>query len=131
MGDEAVLVHNYRTEEPIGAMGNASGPKGARPSDFEVNSGSDLIPTNTEFGKSTFNSKENAKKASLTGAYWELPVGTELPDCFGIYPDGADVGGKMSYGHRSIFATISMTLDQFNVLFKLLSWEEAGKIKKK
>ena len=66
VGDKAVLVHNAYA---VGAAGNSTDgkPKPARTKDFEVNSGSDIIPVNSEFGKSTFTSAENAKKSWIEG----------------------------------------------------------------
>ena len=129
VGDTAILVHN---QYEVGAVGNTTDgkPKPARPKDFEVNSGSDMIPTNSKFGKSTFTSMDNAKKAGLTGVWYELPDDFTLPEGFEIYPDGADVGGSMAYGHRSIIVTIEMTLDEFNKEFLSWPWKPGGKIKK-
>lgn len=126
-GDKAVLVHNAYA---VGAAGNSTDgkPKPARTKDFEVCSGSDIIPVNSEFGKSTFTSAENAKKAGLNGYWYELPDDFKLPEGFELFPDGKDVGGKMSEGHRSIIVNIEMTLDKFNEIFLSWLWKKVGKI---
>ncbi len=131
-----ILVHNNAScEEDLFAFGNASGPRPARPSDFGVESGSDLVgpysptaPTDYVGGASKFASPEDAR-GILSGPYQQLPAGSNIPDGLAVHADGADVGGNAPWGHHTVYPTESMTLDKFNNLFSGLDWERAGKLK--
>ncbi|MGH6653975.1 MAG: RHS repeat-associated core domain-containing protein [Actinocrinis sp.] len=115
------------TPEDVFGFGNASGPKGGRPSDFGVANGSDEIgPYPSGAGKyngaSTFTSA-GLDKAPLSGKYHKLPAGTELPDDLGFCADGKDVaGGTMSFGHRTIYPKQPMSVDSFVDKVKGLPW---------
>ena len=66
------------------------------------------------------------KKAGLKGYWYELPDDFKLPERFELFPDGKDVGGKMSEGHRSIIVNIEM----FNEIFLSWPWKKVGKLGK-
>lgn len=67
-------------------------------------------------------------RASLTGHYYRLPGGTPLPKGFDVFADGADVGGTMPRGHRTVYPTVDMTFDEFVSGFRQLGWQYGGKI---
>ena len=123
-----VLVHNYTTDYDLYATGNAKGPTPARPKDFEIST-DEAIGGLDSLGKSTFNSTDNIKAADLTGICWKLPAGTELPEGWGVKPDGIDVGGPRKKGHHTIYTLFETTLDKFNELLTSLPWTRDIKIK--
>jgi RHS repeat-associated protein len=114
------------TPEDIYAFGNASGPKGGRPSDFGKENTSDEIGPYPDAGgkysgASTL-TKPGLDRTPLSGKYHKLPAGTQLPEGLGFHADGKDVGGSMSYGHRTIYPTESMSFRDFNDKVKGLPW---------
>ena len=141
-GGQPILVHNTTDEsctpEDLYAFGNASQPRKARPSDFEVDDVDDIVggglapssPSDDVKGASTFISPQNAAEVGLTGQYHRLEAGSTLPDGLAVHADGADVGGNRAWGHRTIYPTREMPLSKFNDLFESMDWKHAGKIKK-
>lgn len=118
--------------EDVYAFGNASGPSGARLSDFGLSSPDETVgpysprsPTEEIPGAST---TTDPLGSGLTGHYHRLPAGTDLPEGLGIHADGADVGGLGPAGHRTIYPTAPMSYGEFQGLFQGLPWEWAGKI---
>lgn len=76
-------------------------------------------------GASTF---IDPARAPLTGHYCRLSAGTPLPAGFDVCADGADVGGTMPWGHRTVYPTVDMTFDEFAGGFRQLAWQYGGKI---
>lgn len=118
----------------FGRSPNGAEPiKGARYDDFGISNDSDVVgpyspsaPTDEVGAASTY---IDAERSGLSGHYYRLPAGTELPDGLGVHADGEDVGGLQPWGHRSVYPTTQMTYEQFQELFQGLGWEYAGRIK--
>lgn len=110
VGDVPVLVHNYKTEKDLYAVGNAKCRPTARQIDFKVDTDDAVIGGSNSLGKSTFDSKDNLKAAKLTGACWKLPANTELPPGWGVIFDGIDNDGLHAKGHHTIYTLIETTL---------------------
>ena len=68
--------------------------------------------------------------APLTGHYYQLDAGTELPDGLGIIQEGCDIFPDSPHGpgHSTIYPTKPMTVEEFNDLYKSLPWKYGGKI---
>ena len=107
--------------------------KGARHEDFGISNDSDVVgpytpsaPTDEVGAASTF---IDAERSGLTGHYYRLPAGTDLPEELAVHADGEDVGGLQPWGHRSVYPRIEMPYAQFQELFRNLPWEYLGRIK--
>jgi hypothetical protein len=127
-----VLVHNAGCGEDVSSFGNTSGPRGARLGDFGISSPDEVVgpyaptsPLDEVPGASSFT---DAGQSGLSGHYWTLPSGTELPDGIDIHADGADVGGDAPWGHRTFYPSQAMTFSEFQDLFQSLPWEYGGKV---
>ena len=77
-------------------------------------------------GASTF---ADVAKCSLSGHYFLLPAGTDLPDGLGVVEDGRDVwpASKHPATHHTIFPDQQMSWDAFVRLIDGLPWQYAGK----
>ncbi len=122
------------TEEPLHAFGNKTRPRPPRGRDFDIEDiqPEDMVgpytprtPQDLSHGASTFT---DPTQAPLTGHYHRLPEGTPLPEGLGVHADGADVGGRMREGHRTIHPTAAMSYERFQRLFSELPWEYGGKL---
>jgi hypothetical protein len=107
--------------------------RGARPSDFGDTGGTETVgpytptgPLDEVGGASTY---IDAGRSGLSGHYYSIPAGTQLPDGLGIQADGEDVCGTAPWGHRTIYPTVPMTFDQFQELFRSLPWSYMGNLK--
>jgi hypothetical protein len=129
-GSTPVLVHNCETPTELHAFGNASGPRPPRPQDMEVGPDGMLVPQSgpSTTGASTMG---DPNEASLTGPYYRIPAGTELPEGFGVVADGEDVlpGSGNPRTHHTIFPTRPMTPEEFAEGFQSLPWTRAGRKK--
>lgn len=74
-------------------------------------------------GQSTFIDPDHAP---LSGHFHVLRTDAELPPGLGIHADGADVGGRQSWGHRLIYPTEAMTAARFCELVEGLDWTWQG-----
>jgi hypothetical protein len=61
-------------------------------------------------GKSSFNHPDVA----LRGDIMEIKTGTVLPEGLAVKADGIEVGGPMSRGQNTFYATEDMSMDDFN-----------------
>ena len=66
---------------------------------------------------------------ALTGHYFLLPAGTELPEGLDVVADGQDVLPDSIHPptHRTIFPSRRMNWERFVELFENLPWQYAGK----
>ena len=143
VGENHVLVHNMcppkqeipkngenKTPRDAYTFGNSTSPRGARPQqDFGVEGYDSFVgPESGPFprGASTFS---DVSSVPLTGHYYSLPSGTDLPSGLDIIPDGMDVipGSPHGPGHMTIFPSNEMTVSEFNELFQSLPWKYGGK----
>ena len=70
----------------------------------------------------------------VKGQIYRIPAGTELPEGLAVHADGEDVvvngvKGTKSTGHRTVYPTEPMTVDEFNRRFRSMDWEHVGKKK--
>ena len=121
-----------RLSEEVCAFGNATEVKGPRRFDFGIDDDNDPVgpfaPTAASdevSGASTF---ADPRGHGLTGYYYKLPAGTELPPELGIHADGIDVGGSSPAGHHTIYPAVVITFARFRELVMSLPWERAGKV---
>lgn len=77
-------------------------------------------------GASTF---ANIASCPMTGAYFLLPAGTELPDELNVIADGQDVDPQSQQAptHHTIYPNQRITWERFIELFAKLPWQYAGK----
>jgi len=117
------------------AFGNRAGPRQPRIEGFNAAQGQQadlaigadgmLATSNESQGMSTF---ADPDQAHLTGHYYKLPSGTQLPQGLGINADGIDVeGGTFPPTHHTIYPTEAMPPGQFIRLLQDLPWEYGGK----
>ena len=116
------------------AFGNKTSPRAPRPGDVNLSdpNPTQIIPgqrpsaTELPHGASTFG---NPAEAPLTGHYWKLPEGTDLPAGMGVMADGSDIinGSPMRPTHHTLYNTEDMTFDDFIQNFLNLAWEYVGK----
>jgi hypothetical protein len=78
-------------------------------------------------GGSTF---ADPRQSGLTGHYFILPQGTELPEELGVAADGIDVNpdGPHPPTHHTIFPKVAMGVDEFLALLRSLLWQYRGKL---
>jgi len=125
-----------KLEQDLFAFGRKEAPRLPRPEqDFHVPSAADPIgpyspkaPTDNVPGASTFTDPQHPD-VPLSGQYHKLPAGYELPQGLGIHADGQDVGGTAPWGHRTIYPTHRMTVQEFQKTWEGLPWDWAGKRK--
>jgi hypothetical protein len=69
------------------------------------------------------------RQCGLTGHFFLLPVGTELPEELGVAADGRDVrpGSEHAASHHTIFPNNRIAWQRFLELFQGLPWQYAGK----
>ncbi|WP_198388641.1 RHS repeat domain-containing protein, partial [Burkholderia ubonensis] len=115
------------------AFGNASGPRDPRiagvnrplgeSGDLTANAEGMVGPTIKD-GASTFG---DPNMAPVSGVYYKIPTGTELPDGIDVVADGKEVGGKHAETHHTICPKKKMKGTTFIEKFKSLPWIRAGK----
>jgi len=81
-------------------------------------------PTQPPTGASTFADIQNIP---LTGHYYKLDQGIELPSGLGVIADGKDVGGVYSHTHHTIYPTRPMSFTEFQEKFLACGWIYVGK----
>jgi len=108
-------------------FGNSQGPRRPRledlPADDEGLVGPEQGPVPN--GVSTFAVPD---EAGLTGHYWRLAAGTELPDGLAVIADGEDVGGPRPPGHHTLYPAVRMSAQHFVDLVERLPRIRTGKI---
>lgn len=80
-------------------------------------------PTDPITGASAFG---DPYASGLSGPYYRLPAGSELPEGIGIAADGYHVGGDHQRTHHTIYPVILMPADKFVRLFVTLGWLDEG-----
>lgn len=106
------------------AFGNSKSPRLPRENkDIWVEDGL-IRPTQPPTGASTFADIQNIP---LTGHYYKLDQGIELPSGLGVIADGKDVGGIHSPTHHTIYPTRAMSLTEFQEKFLACGWIYVGK----
>jgi hypothetical protein len=114
-----------KTKTDLYAFGNSVAPR-------EPRIGMDIFPDDSgviapsKTGASTFG---DVNKAPLTGTYYKLPEGTELPDGMDVIADGTDVGGDQPETHHTLCNTKPIPADEFKDKFNKLPWQKSGKKK--
>ena len=134
VGNQQWLVHNAKCPVDLYAFGNSTQPRAPRPSDVNL---TDLDPTqiipgqkpsstNLPHGASTFG---NPADAPLSGHYWKISEGSELPPGMGVMPDGSDMipGSPQPPTHHTIYNTDDMSFGDFVQNFLNLPWNYVGK----
>ncbi|MFC0625839.1 RHS repeat-associated core domain-containing protein [Kribbella deserti] len=117
------------TPTDLHSFGNTTHPGKVRvPADIEVDKDGNVHPSSPPKGKSTYSDPFHPD-VKLTGHYWRLPAGTQLPDGLRVIADGTDVGGDQPHGHHTLYPTRSMKYDEFVSLYVSLPWEYVGKKK--
>ena len=81
-------------------------------------------PTQPPTGASTFADIQNIP---LTGHYYKLDKGIELPSGLGVIANGKDVGGVHLPTHHTIYPTRLMSLTEFQEKFLACGWIYVGK----
>lgn len=127
--DEAIQV------TPVDLFAFGGGPSGARPHP-NPRIGRDIFPDQSGMlspqslplpqGQSTF---ANVTESGLTGPYYRLPAGTQLPPGLSVVADGKDVYARSPHPntHHTIYNTVSMQADEFVGHIKTLGWQFHGK----
>jgi hypothetical protein len=106
------------------AFGNSKYPRLPRENkDILVENGL-VRPTQPLTGASTFADIQNIP---LTGHYYKLDQGIELPSGLGVIADGQDVGGVHLPTHHTIYPTRPMSLTEFQEKFLACGWIYVGK----
>ena len=117
---------------PVDLFAFGSKVKGPRP----PRAGIDFFPddqgivgteiANSPNGASTFS---DVTKALLTGHYFVLPAGTELPAGLDVVADGENARPDSLHPptHHTIFPNQRMSWQRFVELFEKLPWQYAGK----
>ncbi|WP_314906704.1 hypothetical protein, partial [Propionibacterium acidifaciens] len=126
-GNHWTLAHNNECTTPkdLIATGNRAGPRGARPSDFDVEDINDIVGPTPDFkGASAFESRETAERW-ISGQSHKLPAGSDVPDGLGVHYDNTPEG------HWTVYPTRNMKLSEFNDLFKSMDWHYDGKLTRK
>jgi RHS repeat-associated protein len=109
--------------------GKTTGPRLPRVgTDVFPNSSGMLEPQGPPFpqGASTFGDVE---KAPLTGHYYKLPGGTQLPPGLAVHADGSDIypSSILAPTHHTIYNSVEMTVEKLLEMFKNLPWTYGGK----
>ena len=126
MSETNLLFSNKPTRLTITlyAFGNSKSPRLPRENkDIFVEDGL-VRPTQPPEGASTF---VDIQYAPLTGHYYKLDQGIELPSGLGVIADGKDVGGIHSPTHHTIYPTRPMSLREFQEKFLACGWIYVGK----
>ena len=127
-----------RTTEDLYAAGRADGTRPVRHDrDFDVDSDTVIVgggpaptsPNDKIKGVSNFASNEDVSR-EVRGWAHRLPAGSELPEGVRVHADGEDVDGYAVRGHRTIYPTRELTLDEFRRKLESLDWQKDVKIKK-
>jgi RHS repeat-associated protein len=127
--DEAIQV------TPVDLFAFGGGPSGARPHP-NPRIGRDIFPDPRGMlspqslplpqGQSTF---ANVAESGLTGPYYRLPAGTQLPSGLSVVADGKDMYARSPHPntHHTIYNTVSMHADEFVEHIRTLGWQFHGK----
>lgn len=116
-----------------GSPENNAGPRAPRlfesdRGDIAVDAAGMVAPQHPPFpqGASTFSDPD---RAPLTGHYYGLPAGTQLPDGLAVIADGRDVSpaSPLDPTHHTIYPTRRMPYQAFVGLYTQLPWEYAGR----
>jgi hypothetical protein len=106
------------------AFGNSKSPRLPRENKDILVENELVRPTQPPTGASTFADIQNIP---LTGHYYKLDQGIELPSGLGVIADGKDVGGVYSHTHHTIYPTRPMSLTEFQEKFLACGWIYVGK----
>jgi hypothetical protein len=119
-----------RTPVNLFAFGSKSkGPRAPRP-------GIDLFPNDDGMVEAEMSASAQGASAFadiaqclLTGHYFLLPAGTDLPEGLAVVADGQDSNSESAHPrtHHTIYPSKTMTFERFVELFKRLPWQYAGK----
>jgi len=120
---------NVTSEDLYAFGGSTTGPRAPRAgTDIPVNGNGNVVPQQlpNPMGASSFGDVNNAP---LTGPYWKIPSGTDLPDGLQVVADGVDVvpNSTLPETHHTIFPVQPMSFEDFVKFFLNLPWELAGK----
>lgn len=115
----------------FGGSPNGSGVRAPRFGDFDLphDSSPDMVVgPGPEGGASTFS---DPFTSGLSGHYYKISEGTQLPDGLGIVADGIDVVESSQWPptHHTIYPTTQMTFAEFVDKILNLPWQYKGKIK--
>lgn len=105
-------------------------PYGAQPQPFPIESAAELeaLHLKRKHEGLTVTTFGDPDQANLTGHYYRLPEGTQLPQGLAIKADGIDVeSGTFPPTHHTIYPTEEMAPDRFIRLLGALPWEYRGK----
>lgn len=86
--------------------------------------GDRVHPTQPPTGASMF---ANLNHAPLTGHYYKLRNGTELPEGLAIIADGRDIGGPHAPTHHTLYPSREMQFEEFVEKFFQCDWVYVGK----
>ena len=106
------------------AFGNSKSPRLPRENKDVLVENELVRPTQPPTGASTFADIQNIP---LTGHYYKLDQGIELPSGLGVIAYGKDVGGVHSATHHTIYPTRAMSLTEFQEKFLACGWIYVGK----
>lgn len=122
---------NATGEDLFAFGGNPAGPqpfpRGPR-AGIDIDVINSMVSAQTPPGPQGATTYIDPALAPLTGHYYRLPAGTLLPAGLDIFADGADVGGTMPWGHRTVYPTVDMSFDEFIGGFRQLGWQYGGKV---
>lgn len=92
------------------AFGNKTSPRSPR-ADIDIKVVQGLVNTTSPpTGASTF---ADVNYAPLSGHYYKLDKGTQLPSGIGVIADGVDAGGNHSRTHHTLYPTRPMPFKEF------------------
>ncbi len=68
-------------------------------------------------------------QCALTGHYFMLPAGTEMPEGIAVIADGQDINSESAFPptHHTVYPGQQMKVERFVELFVGLAWQYAGK----
>jgi hypothetical protein len=124
------LDQNRRiTPVDLFSFGNSKTPREPRRGkDMEIDSSDMVVPQggSSPLGASTFADPDCAQ---LSGHYFRLPAGTELPEGLEFVADGRDVIPESIHQptHHTIYSAVAMSYRRFVELFLSLPWIHEGK----
>jgi RHS repeat-associated protein len=129
------------TQEPFSMVGGSPdgpspGPKGPRPNnDIKVDEAGNVKAQACDPANGVWPDGKSATvdppRSGLSGTFYEVPSGTELPDGLAAVRDGAEVGGPHGPGHVTIYPTRDMPFEEFDTKCRTLPSEPKLKINDK